>query len=56
MLEYDKTIRKFEEEDRIDFLEEDLRWSLIEYYRNKINYDGDARDLLVNRNLATKKD
>jgi len=56
MLEYDKSIRKFEEENRTDFLEEDFRGGVIEYYKNKINYEWEVKDLLVNRNLAIKKD
>jgi ATP-dependent DNA helicase RecG len=55
MLEYDKSIRKFEEENRRDFNEEDFRWGVIEYYKKKINYEWDVRDLLVNRNLAIKE-
>jgi len=54
-LEYDKTIRKFEEEKREDFLEEDFNIEIIENYKNKINFSWSHKDLLVNRNLATKE-
>lgn len=53
-LEYDKSIRKFEEEKRWDFIESDFRKSIIEYYKTKINYQKDYNELLVNRNLAVK--
>lgn len=55
-LEYDKTIRKFEEELVSDFDFEDLDYELLEQYKKKLNYKGDVLDLLVKRHLAVKKD
>lgn len=55
-LEYDKSIRKFEEEIRWDFDETDFRWTVIDYYKEKMQYEWDYRDLLVNRYLAVKED
>lgn len=55
-LEYDKQIRKFEEEIQIDFDFDDLDKELLEDYRDKINYKGNSKELLVKRYLATKKD
>lgn len=54
-LEYDKSIRRFEEEKRHDFDENDFRESVLNFYKKKINFEGDYRDLLVNRNLATRE-
>ncbi len=56
VLEYNKSIRKFEEEKREDFQREDFRESVLEYYKNKIHFNGTHDELLVYRNLATKKD
>ncbi len=56
VLEYNKSIRKFEEEKRDDFDKEDLRESVLEYYKKKINFNWSYDDLLVYRNLAIKKD
>lgn len=55
-LEYDKQIRKFEDEvePEFDFYDLDLR--LLNGYKQKLNYEGDALDLLVKRHLAIKKD
>lgn len=55
-LEYDKSIRRFEEERREDFDEADFRASVLEFYKKKINFEWDYKDLLVYRNLATKED
>lgn len=55
-LEYDKTIRKFEEEPVPDFDLEDLDYELLEQYKKKLNYKGEVLDLLVKRHLAIKKD
>lgn len=55
-LEYDKTIRKFEEELVSDFDLEDLDYQLLEQYKQKLNYKGEVLDLLVKRHLAIKKD
>ena len=54
-LEYDKTIRKFEEELVLDFDLEDLDRELLEQYKKKLNYKGEVLDLLVKRHLAVKK-
>ena len=55
-LEYDKQIRKFEDEIQPDFNFEDLDNKLIEGYKQKLNYQGSLLDLLVKRHLAIKKD
>lgn len=55
-LEYDKQIRKFEDEIQPDFNFEDLDNKLIEGYKHKLNYQGSLLDLLVKRHLAIKKD
>jgi len=55
-LEYDKQIRKFEEEIETEFDFADLDLKLLHGYKEKINYQGDALDLLVKRHLATKKE
>lgn len=54
-LEYDKSIRRFEEEKREDFEDVDFRKSVLDFYKNKINFVWDYSDLLVYRNLATKE-
>lgn len=54
-LEYDKGIRKFEEEIVKDFEESDLDEQLLEEYKQKINYRGSAIDLLSARHLTKKK-
>ncbi|NVP17242.1 putative DNA binding domain-containing protein [Candidatus Gracilibacteria bacterium] len=54
-LEYDKSIRKFEDEKREDFEEVDFRKSVLDFYKKKINFEGDYNDLLVYRNLAVKE-
>lgn len=55
-LEYDKGIRKFEEEVVKDFDLEDLDQELLNEYKDKLNYKGDALDLLAKRHLAKLKD
>lgn len=55
-LEYDKQIRKFEEELEPEFDFSDLDLKLLTEYKKRLNYDGDALDLLVKRHLAVKKD
>ena len=55
-LEYDKQIRKFEEELEPEFDFSDLDLKLLTRYKKRLNYDGDALDLLVKRHLAVKKD
>jgi len=54
-LEYNKFIRNFEEEKRKDFEEIYFRKSVLEFYKNKINFSWNYNDLLVYRNLAVKK-
>jgi len=53
-LEYDKQIRKFEDEIQTDFDLDDLDQVLLERYKEKLNYSGSALDLLVKRHLALK--
>ena len=56
-LEYDKSIRKYEDEIIEDFDEEDLRMSVVNYYKDSVvKYDWDFRDLFVNRHIAIKKE
>ena len=55
-LEYDKDIRKFEDEIVEDFELEDLDTELLNRYKERINYTGDALDLLTKRYLSKKKD
>jgi len=55
-LEYDKTIRRFEEEKVNGFELEDLDTELLNSYKEKLNYKGDTLDLLCKRYLANKKD
>ncbi|MBK9223465.1 MAG: putative DNA binding domain-containing protein [Flavobacterium sp.] len=54
-LEYDKTIRRFEEEVAKNFALEDLDQELLNEYKEKLNYKGNALDLLTKRYLADKK-
>lgn len=55
-LEYDKLIRKFEEEIISNFDKNDLDIELLEDYKNKLNYQGDVIELLSKRHLVLKKD
>lgn len=55
-LEYDKTIRKFEEEYILEFDFNDLDTNLLSQYKERLNYKGDDLDLLTKRHLATKKE
>ena len=55
-LEYDKSIRKFEEEIVKDFDQDDFDEELLQEYKNKLNYKDSYLDLLVKRHLATRKD
>ncbi|MGC4234924.1 MAG: ATP-binding protein [Niabella sp.] len=55
-LEYDKSIRRFEEETEKNFDIEDLDQKLLEEYRQKLNYRESVYDLLVKRHLAQKAD
>ena len=54
-LEYDKQIRRFEDEIVPEFDFEDLDTKLLNRYKEKLNYTGDFLDLLVKRHLAIKK-
>lgn len=54
-LEYDKAIRRFEEESVKNFELQDLDIDLIKEYKEKINYKGSEIDLLCKRYLANKK-
>lgn len=54
-LEYDKSIRRFEEELVKNFDLEDFDEKLLAEYRTKLNYQGTIFDLLVKRHLAIKK-
>lgn len=55
-LEYDKSIRKFEEEIVRDLDPTDFDKELLQEYKEKLNYKGSYLDLLVKRHLATKKE
>lgn len=55
-LEYDKAIRKFEEEVVPEFEIDDFDQELLEEYKSKLNYKGNVLDLLTKRYLARKKD
>ena len=55
-LEYDKNIRLFEDEIVSDFNEEDLDQSLLQEYKDKMNFSGDIFELLYKRNLLNKKE
>lgn len=55
-LEYDKQIRKFEDEIEDEFDFQDLDEKLLNGSKQKLNYEGPALDLLIKRHLAIKKD
>lgn len=55
-LEYDKQIRKYEDEFESGFELEDLDSKLLNGYKQKLNYEGEVLDLLVKRHLAVKKE
>lgn len=55
-LEYDKAIRKFEEEINTEFELDDLDIDLLNEYKTKLNYQGDILELLAKRYLAKKKE
>ncbi|MDY3351231.1 ATP-binding protein [Riemerella anatipestifer] len=55
-LEYDKNIRRFEEELVEDFDIEDFDTTLLEVYKQKLNYQGEIFELLKQRHLAIKKE
>lgn len=54
-LEYNRGIRKFEEELRAEFNNEDFDPSLCEAYRRAMNYEGPFTELAYKRNLAVKR-
>jgi ATP-dependent DNA helicase RecG len=54
-LEYDKSIRRFEEEVVKEFDQHDLDEELLLEYKEKLNYQGATLDLSVKRYLANKK-
>lgn len=55
-LEYDKQIRRFEEELQTNFDFEDLDESLLAQYKDKLKYKGTELDLLTKKYLAIRKD
>ena len=55
-LEYDKNIRRFEDEVVPDFDIDDLDQELLSAYKIKVNFSGDIYDLLYRRNLLAKKE
>lgn len=55
-LEYDKSIRRFEEEIVTDFDFADLDQDLLNEYKAKLNYKGEVLDLLTKRYLAKKNE
>ncbi len=55
-LEYDKFIRKYEDELVDEFEKDDLDTKLLEEYKKKLNYQGDAIELLYKRHLVIRKD
>lgn len=52
VLEYDKEIRKYEEEYRSDFDINDLDRDLISWYKDILNYEGADEELLIARKIA----
>lgn len=55
-LEYNKTIRSFEDDLREDFNTEDLNIDLCSAYLTAMNYQGGFEDLAVNRSLAKRQE
>ena len=53
-LEYDKSIRRFEEELIQDFDTADLDVDLLNEYKEKLNYKGEVLELLSKRHLVSK--
>lgn len=53
-LEYDKGIRRFEEEVVKDFDLEDFDYELLDEYKKKLNYQGTVYELLSARHLTRK--
>lgn len=56
VLEYDKEIRKYEEEARPDFNFDDLDREVLQWYREHLKYEGSDEELLVARKLAKHTD
>jgi len=54
-LEYDKQIRRFEEEIQTDFDLDDLDENLLSQYKEKLNYKSSELELLTKKYLAVKK-
>ena len=54
-LEYDKQIRKYEDEIEKEFNFEDLDITLLENYKNKLSFKGELKELLLKRYIAVKK-
>lgn len=54
-LEYDKNIRKFEDEVVVDFDQEDLDTALLETYRRKLNFQKSELELLYTKHLLTRQ-
>jgi ATP-dependent DNA helicase RecG len=54
-LEYDKSIRRFEDEVCEDFDDTDLRESVLAFYAQKLNFSWNYDQLLLNRHLAVYK-
>ncbi len=54
-LEYDKAIRSFEDEIRLDFDPLDLDRNACEDYRVAMNYTGSFENLAIKRNLAIRR-
>jgi len=56
VLEYDKEIRKYEEEIRPEFDWESIDIDTVEWYKNHLRYEGTYQELLVARKLAKQTD
>ncbi len=54
-LEYDKAIRRFEDESREDFDASDLNEKYLDSYAELLEFKGSREELLLKRNLAIKK-
>ena len=55
IMEYDKEIRKFEEEQRTDFEQNDLDRDMLRWFREHLNFVGTDEELLLARKLSTNK-
>lgn len=54
-LRYDKNLRKYEDQICEGFDPDDIDKSVLESYKEYLSYDGTGEELLIKRNLATKK-